>query len=84
MFSYKIPNEQDHRKIAIDRNGNVYVAGKDTNTIQRLLSNGTVDCVVLNENDGVKIPLSICFNKSCDKLYIADMNSYVVHVYVCS
>jgi hypothetical protein len=84
VFSYKIPNEWDHRKIAIDRNGNVYVAGKSTNTIQRLHSDGTVDCVVLNVGDGVKIPVSICFNKSCDKLYMANRNSYVVHVYVCS
>jgi hypothetical protein len=28
--------------------------------------------------------LSICFNKSCDKLYVANMSSWVVHVYVCS
>ena len=84
VFSYKIPNEYDHRKIAIDRNGNVYVVGSDTNTIQRLHSNGTVDCVVLNEGDGVKEPLSICFNKSCDTLYMANKKSCVVHVYVCS
>jgi hypothetical protein len=84
VFSYKIPNERDHRKIAIDRNGNVYVAGKSTNTIQRLHSDGTVDCVVLNEGDGVKHPLSICFNKSCDKLYLANKNSSVVPVYSCS
>ena len=84
IFSYTIPNENDHRKIAIDRNGNVYVAGCDTHTIQRLHSDGTVDCVVLNEGDGVKEPLSICFNKSCDKLYMANINAYVVHVYACS
>jgi hypothetical protein len=84
VFSYAIPNEEHHRKIAIDRNGNVYVAGKRTNTIQRLHSDGTVDCVVLNESDGVKTPFSICFNKSCDKLYMANMSSCVVHVYVCS
>jgi hypothetical protein len=84
VFSYKIPNENDHRKIAIDRNGNVYVAGYHANTTQRLHSDGTVDCVVLNEGDGVGRPLSICFNKSCDKLYMANSNSRVVHVYACS
>jgi hypothetical protein len=84
VFSYKIPNEKDHRKIAIDRNGNVYVTGNNTNTIQRLHSNGIVDCVVLNVEDGVNQPLSICFNKSCDKLYMANINAYVVHVYACS
>jgi len=84
VFSYKIPKEEYHRKIAIDRNGNVYVGGKSTNTIQRLHSNGTVDCVVLNQSDGVRVPLSICFNKSCDKLFMANINSGVVHVYACS
>jgi hypothetical protein len=84
VFSYKIPNENEHRKIAIDCNGNLYVTGRSTNIIQRLHSDGTVDCIVLNENDGVKIPVSICFNKSCDKLYMANWNSYVVHVYACS
>jgi hypothetical protein len=84
VFSYKIPNENNHRKIAIDRNGHVYVAGYDTNTIQRLNSNGTVDCVVLNEGDEIKSPLSICFNKNCDKLYIANFKLCAVHVYACS
>jgi hypothetical protein len=82
-FSYTIPKESNHRKIAVDRNGNVYVAGKKTNTIQRLHSDGTVDCVVLNHGDGVKKPLSICFNKHCDKLYMANIHSCVVHVYAC-
>jgi DNA-binding beta-propeller fold protein YncE len=84
VFSYRIPNERDHRKIAIDRNGNVYVTGNNTNTIQRLHSDGTVDCVVLKVEDGVKKPSSICFNKSCDKLYMANQNSSVIHVYSCS
>ena len=84
IFSCEIPNEENHKKIAIDRNGNVYVVGNDTNIIQRLHSNGSVDCVVLNEGDEVKQPLSICFNKSCDKLYMANMSSCVVHVYACS
>jgi glucose/arabinose dehydrogenase len=84
VFSYKIPNETNHRKIAIDRNGNVYVTSGNTNTIQRLHSDGTVDCVVLSVEVGVKQPVSICFNKSCDKLYMANWISYVVHVYSCS
>ena len=84
VFSYKIPNEESLRKISIDRNGNVYVTGYDTNTIQRLHSDGTVDRVVLKESDGVKKPLSICFNKSCDKLYMANDISGVVHVFACS
>ena len=84
VFSYKIPNQESHRNIAIDRNGNVYVAGKSTNTIQRLHSNGTVDYIVLNECDGVKAPLSICFHKNCDKLYMANYMSCVVHVHACS
>ena len=84
VFSYKIPNEKDHRKISIDRNGNVYVVGKSTNTIQRLHSNGAVDCVVLNEDDGIKGPWSMCFNKSCDKLYMSFEYPHVVQVYTCS
>jgi len=84
VFSYKIPNEKNHRKIAIDPNGNVYVTGRNTNTIQLLHSDGTVDCIILSVEDGVKQPLSICFNKSCDKLYLANKNSSVVHVYSCS
>ena len=84
VFSHKIPNEEYHWKIVLDRNGNVYVVGGATNTIQRLHSNGTVDCVVLNEGDGVNGPHSICFNKSCDKLYMANYSACVVHVYACS
>ena len=84
VFSYTIPNEESHKKIAIDRNGKVYVTGYGTNTIQRLHSDGTVDCVVLNKGDEVKRPVSVCFNKHCDKLYMANNDSRVVHVYSCS
>jgi hypothetical protein len=84
VFSHNIPNEKDHRKMAIDRKGNVYVVGKITNSIQRLHSNGTVDCVVLTASDGVNEPLSICFNKTCSKLYIANKNACLVHVHSCS
>ena len=66
VFSYTIPNEESHKKIAIDRNGKVHVTGYGTNTIQRLHSDGTVDCVVLNKGDEVKRPVSVCFNKNCD------------------
>jgi hypothetical protein len=48
VFSHKIPNEESHRKIAIDRNGNVYAAGNNTNAIQRLHSNGSAINVVDN------------------------------------
>jgi hypothetical protein len=51
--------------------GNVYVVGYDTNTIQRLNSNCTVANGELKESDEVKEPLSICFNKNSDKLYMA-------------
>jgi hypothetical protein len=84
VFSYTIPNEESHKKIAIDRNGKVYVTGYGTNTMQRLHSDGTVDCVVLNKGDEVKRPVSVCFNKNCDKLYMANNDSRVVHVYSCS
>jgi hypothetical protein len=53
-------------------------------TIQRLNSNCTVANGVLKESDEVKEPLSICFNKNSDKLYMANFRSYVVHVYTCS
>jgi hypothetical protein len=34
VFSHTIPNEESHRKIAIDRNGNVHAAGNNANAIQ--------------------------------------------------
>ena len=68
----------------IDHNGNAYIAGYHANTIQRLHSNCTVDCAVLNKGDGVKQPCSVCFNKSSDKRYMVSINSGVVHIYACS
>ena len=31
----------------------------------------------LNQGDGVEQPLSICFSKSCDKLFIVNTRSYM-------
>jgi hypothetical protein len=52
----------------VDRQGQVYINGRDSNDIQRLSPDGTFRDIVLSEHDGIDQPLGIAFNNEFTKL----------------
>ena len=56
--------------LAVDRQGQVYINGRDSNDIQRLSPDGTFRDIVLSEHDGVDEPWGITFNNDFTKLFI--------------
>jgi hypothetical protein len=52
----------------VDRQGQVYINGRDSNDIQRLSPDGTFRDIVLSEYDGVDEPWGITFNNDFTKL----------------
>jgi hypothetical protein len=56
--------------LAVDRQSQVYINGRDSNDIQRLSPDGTFRDIVLSEHDGVDEPWGITFNNDFTKLFI--------------
>ena len=68
--------------LAVDRQGDVYICGDDSNDIQRLSPDGTFRDIVLSEHDGIDQPLGIAFNNEFTKLFIINRGETVL-VYSC-
>jgi len=66
----------------VDRQDHVYISGRDSNDIQRLLPDGTFRDIVLSEHDGVDGPFAITFNNDFTKLFIINVDDTVL-VYSC-
>ena len=68
--------------LAVDRQGHVYISGRDSSDIQRLSLDGAFRDIVLSKNDGVDRPHAIAFNNDFSKLFIIDRDETVL-VYSC-
>ena len=68
--------------LAVDRQGHIYISGRDSNDMHRLSPDGTFRDRVLSKNDGVDGPYAITFNNEFSKLFILDRDETVL-VYSC-
>ena len=68
VFKYSSENLRTPQKIATDKNGIVYIVGKDSNNVHRLTPDGRFIDQIL-DND-LKQPQAICFNKNYTNCYI--------------
>ena len=82
VFKYSSENLRTPQKIATDKNGIVYIVGKDSNNIHRLTPDGRFIDQIL-DND-LKQPQAICFNNNYTKCYITSNNGKSLFVYDCN
>jgi outer membrane protein assembly factor BamB len=68
--------------LAVDRQGHVYISGRDSNDIHRLSPDGTLRDIVLSKHDGVYGPRAITFNNDFTMLFIVNRGDTVL-VYSC-
>jgi sugar lactone lactonase YvrE len=59
-------------KIALDKNRNVYVAGKGTNNVVVLSPDGKNCRQILTKSDGVDEPYSLCINVDRSELMVCN------------
>ncbi|XP_052800931.1 uncharacterized protein LOC128231781 [Mya arenaria] len=64
-----------------DPEGNIYVCGRDSNTVHQISPDGVLRQIILRERDGVKQPLNICHRPSDDRLVITSWMSDKMTVY---
>ncbi|XP_052064538.1 uncharacterized protein LOC127704475 [Mytilus californianus] len=68
------------RGIAVDTDGNVYVAGMNSQNVVFISPNGKQNRVVLDAKDGLNNPTSLCISKSRKQLLVANCD-YEAHVF---
>ena len=69
--------------LAVDRQGHIYISGRDSNDMHRLSPDGTFRDRILSKNDGVDGPYAITFNNDFSKLFIINRAGKTVLVYSC-
>ncbi|XP_076108367.1 uncharacterized protein LOC143076461 [Mytilus galloprovincialis] len=69
--------------ISSDRQGNVYVVGRESDNIHRLSADGKKNDIILGSDDGIKDPYTICFSKDYGKLFVSNENGTSIFVYDC-
>ena len=80
-FSYSNRDLTNLTGITIDFDGNIYVAGFQSNNIHQLTPDGTLVRIILSGMDGIYHPLKLHFSKDCSKLLVANNNGASVAVY---
>ncbi|XP_071123353.1 uncharacterized protein [Mytilus edulis] len=79
VFSYTSPDLRNARAIQIDDAGNIYVLGRDSQSIHKLTSSGTLEDIILKNN--LSDPVAFCFSKDLSKLYIVNNGGFKVSVF---
>ena len=64
-----------------DPEGNVYVCGRDSNTVHQISRDGELRQIILREKDGVKQPLNICHRPADDKLVVTSWMCDKITIY---
>jgi len=65
---------REPRGIALDKNRNVYVAGKETNNVVVLSPDGKNCREILTKSDGLDGPFSLCINIDRSELLVCNQN----------
>jgi hypothetical protein len=83
VFTFNSPDLTDIFDIDTDRQGNIYVVGRHSNNILRLSPDGQNSNIIMNEEDGISDPRTICFSGDFMKLFVSNEGGKQVDVYNC-
>ena len=83
VFTFSSPDLKGAYGIDTDRQGNVYVAGRNSNNILRLSPDGQNSDIIMKKNDGISQPFTLCFSKDFKKLFVSNELGKRVVVYNC-
>ena len=83
VFTFSSPDLKGPDGIDTDRQGNVYVVGKDSNNILRLSPDGQNSDIIMTGEDGISQPITLCFSRDFKKLFVSNERGNRVVVYNC-
>lgn len=67
--------------MVLDENDNLYVVGKESNNIHKILSDRQNATIILNESHGISSPLGISYNEASKEMMIINDAGSSVHLY---
>jgi sugar lactone lactonase YvrE len=62
VFTFNTPDIKDFFDIDTDRQGYIYVVRRQSNNILRLSPDGQYSNIIMNEEDGISDPRTLCFS----------------------
>jgi sugar lactone lactonase YvrE len=83
VFTFSSPDLKGAYGIDNDRQGNVYVVGRNSNNIVRLSPDGQNSDIIMKKNDGISQTFTLCFSKDFKKLFVSNELGKRVVVYNC-
>ncbi|KAL4229776.1 hypothetical protein ACF0H5_010167 [Mactra antiquata] len=67
--------------VCADGRGNIFVVGRESHNVVQFSEDGKKIGVVLKQEDGLKYPRSVCFDKKLNRLFVVMEESNVVKMY---
>ncbi|KAL4230074.1 hypothetical protein ACF0H5_010459 [Mactra antiquata] len=67
--------------VCVDGKGNLFVVGYNSHNVVQFSEDGKEIGVVLNQQDGLKNPRTVCFDKKLNRLFVTMFKSNVVKMY---
>ena len=83
VFTFSSPDLKGVDGIDTDRQGNMYVIGRISNNILRLSPGGQNSDIIMKTEDGISVPVTLCFSRDFKKLFVSDERGTQVVVYNC-
>ena len=83
VFTFNSPDVKGIYGIDTDRQGNVYVVGRDSNNILRLSPDGQNSDIIMKKEDCISQPITLCFSRDFKKLFVSNEGGKRVVVYNC-
>jgi hypothetical protein len=83
VFTFSSPDLKGPDGIDTDRQGNIYVVGRGSNNILRLSPDGQNSDIIMKMEDGISVPVTLCFSRDFKKLFVSDERGTQVVVYNC-
>ena len=81
VFTYKHEQLRGIAGIATDTEGNIYVAGFNSNNVHQLSPSGQLNKIILTEAHDIINPLGISFKKDADILIVLNDSGSRVSMY---
>lgn len=84
VFTFSSPDLKNPKMITLDQLCNLYIAGKDSDTVHRLTPDGKFLDVVLSGKDGIHHPRALCFDQDSNQLFLSNKGGSELLIFKCS
>ncbi|XP_061180278.1 uncharacterized protein LOC133188809 [Saccostrea echinata] len=81
VMHYSDKELRSPRGFAVDREGNFYICGMDSNNIHQVRPSGSLVKLLLHSKSGIRNPYAIDFEVSTNRFFVTQMDCEIVKMY---